>query len=292
MIDKTIFFAPTEDINPSKLIIALIFGAVASILLAYLYNLFSTSIPIIYFNVLITIGFGLSIGLAARLINRLTKMTDRKSKMILVVGMAISAFVFQWVAFLGTLSLSYTPSFGDYISDIPIRLFEGENWNILSEIYTYGSWSIGGIIFNKFLLLAVWVVEMAIILILPVKSVVKAVIYPFSESANKWYPKYTLSDQFESMSSKRYFLDEHKNDLLKAIQNLKTGEGWRHGKVHIYCLDEDKDAYMSFEKVFIEGRGKGKKTTSLLLENLWLPRQVAKSVLNNFHHEKDRFEIF
>ncbi len=292
MTNSLKFYTPSDQLQPTNLIIALILGLIISSILAYLYNLLSTFIPIVYFNVLITIGLGMAIGLASRIIGRMAKLINKKSKLILVVTMAVSTFIFQWVAFLGTLKAGISPGFVEYLGDIPSTLFAGEHWSNLGDLYTYGAWSIGGLMFNKFLLLMVWLVEMGIILILPFMSVRQSPEYPYSESQNKWYAKYTLSDQFESMSSKRYFLDDHLGNPLNAIKGLQLGDGWRHGKVHIYYLDGVNDAYMSFEKVFIEGRGKGKKTSSYLIENLRLSQQEARSILNEFHHEKDRMDVF
>jgi len=292
MNDNPNFYKPDTAINPSKLILAIIIGLVASLLLAYLYNLLSTFIPIIYFNVLITIGFGLALGIASRLVGRITKLANKRCRLVLAVVIAISAFLFQWIAYIETFRIGYAPSFTDYLMDIPIAFMSSKNWSILGELYSYGSWTIGGIIFNKLLLLLVWLVEMGMIIFIPVASVLKAPQYPYSNTMGKWFPKYTLSDQFESISSKGYFLNDYHRDLRKGIQNLKMGDGWRHGKVHVYYLEEENDAFFSFEKVFVEGRGKGKKTSNMLIENLRLTRQEAKSILADFYHEKEKFNLF
>jgi len=259
MNDNPKFYKASENTNPSNLIIAIISGLAISIGLGYLYNLFSTFIPFIYFNVLMTIGLGMAIGLAARFISRVCKLNHKKSRLILVVVMALSTFLFQWIAYLSCHVNGSMIGFGKYLAHLPQFFVSGEYLNVLSELYNYGSWSIGSFVFNKFLLIAVWLVELCIITVLPIMSVLKMTEFPFSESKNQWYPKFTLTDQFESMSSKRYFLEEHHKDILRGIHNLKMGAGWRHGIVHIFYQEGENKQYLSFEKVFVEGQGKGRE---------------------------------
>ncbi len=291
MDDKPSFYRSSDEINPIRIIIGILMGLTVSLLLGYFYNLFSTFIPFIYFNVLITIGLGMTIGMATRIIGKISHLNNKKSRLALVVIMAVSTFLFQWIAYLACFTNEGMIGFGLYLRSIPAALFEGEHLGNLADIYTFGTWSISSFVFNGYLLAMVWLVEFGIMAVLPILSILKTTEFPYSDSQNCWYSKYTLNDQFESMSSKRYFLDEYKQDIPGAIRNLNTGEGWRHGKVHIYYLEEENKGYFSFEKVFFEDRGKGKRTSGFLIENLEISRQDAKSILNGFKNKKVKFEI-
>ena len=290
-MDKSTFYTPSNDINFTRLALAILIGIVVSVGLGYLYNLISTFIPFIYFNVLITIGLGMAIGLCARLISKLCHLSSRKSRLILTSIVIVLTFIFQWVAYLQTVTDGLGLTFGDYLSSIPATLFGGDKLDLLPALYTHGSWGIGDFIFNKLFLAAVWLVELGIIFCIPIFSVLGLTEFPYSENLSKWYPKFTLSDQFQSIASKKYFLEDHKEDVVNAIRALDQGDGRRHGKVHIYFLEGENDQYLSFEKIFIEG-SENKKTSSYLIENFRISQADAKSILSEFHNEKEKFVVF
>lgn len=292
MNDKPKFYKTAESINLVSLIIALLAGICISVVLSYFYNLFSTFIPFIYFNVLITIGLGMSLGIVARIISRFCKLNNKKSRLILAIVMAFSTFIFQWIAYLSCFTNGGMIGFVEYLNSIPAALFAGEHLGQVTDLYTFGSWSISSFVFAGISLGMVWLVEFGIIMVLPFLSVLKITEFPFSERDNYWYPKFTLSDQFESMSSKKYFLQDYRKDILNGIRNLRQGEGWRHGKVHIYFSESETKQYLSFEKIFVEGRGKGKRTSSYLIENLEISTPEARSILSSFHNEKEKFVVF
>jgi hypothetical protein len=98
-----------------------------------------------------------------------------------------------------------------------------------------------------------------------------------------------LLKDFESVSTSNKLLSSFETDVLKTIQELRQGNGLRHSKIHVYYLPDEEKQYLSIEKVFIEGQGKGKKNTVNVIDNYKIDKAVAKSILESYENKKERF---
>jgi len=71
--------------------------------------------------------------------------------------------------------------------------------------------------------------------------------------------------------------------------DIGVGEAWRHTIIHVYYLTDDPHAYLDFESVSIEDRGKGKTETSLIIENFKIDKGDAKVLMEEYNAKLSRF---
>lgn len=125
----------------------------------------------------------------------------------------------------------------------------------------------------------------------PIVAIVKTKIYPYSEFLGKWYDKYTLFKDFESISTVTKLKGELSTDPLKSIDSLGKGTGLRHTKVHLFYLKHEDKQYLTFEKIFIEGQGKGKKNSSIAINNFQINKSDADLILEKYENKRERIEV-
>lgn len=281
-----------ESGNFSTLGIVISFVAIlgAAVGLAYIYTLLIYYIPIIYFNVIITFGFGLSIGLIGKVLFRLTHNRSRMSQYVLVIIFGLFAYYFHWVAYLLFAYQDSYISFGEYFSQLNMIFSPTPFFSFIGDINTYGLWSLfGGIAVNGIVLTIVWIIEAAMIIVPSIILVHKRNIYPYSELSKKWYPKFTLDRDFEMTPGLSSFLPKLEKDPKVAIADLGKSEIISYSKIHIYFLPEEMTQYLSFENNYVDD--KGKKDQEVIIENFKISQDAARQILDEFKHKRDRFVI-
>lgn len=122
-------------------------------------------------------------------------------------------------------------------------------------------------------------------------GIYKTKAYPFSELLNKWYPKYTLLKDFESVSAIGNMTRNLETDPLKSIQELKYGSAYRHTKIHLFYLKDDPNQYLTFENVYVDNRGQGKKNRTIIINNFKIDKESAQKIFENFEHKRERTEV-
>ena len=200
---KYIEYEPQSISNPVNIISATIVGSILSFFYGWFYSL-STLIPIIYFKILITIGFGFAISYTVILLSKVFQIKDKKSMLIIVFFVAIIAYYSHWIAFIIQTYEDGFPSFKTYFKYWinPKGFF----YNI-AEINKYGTWGINfsGAI-NGFFLTGIWIIEALMIFLISILTIFKQTEKPFSEKLNKWYPKYIINEEFEPIYSSSRFI--------------------------------------------------------------------------------------
>lgn len=266
--------------------------SVAALFLGYAYSVITTLIPLVYINFLITIGFGLALAFVVRIAVRLSHNRNKKSHYILAFVISLMAVVFQWATYILYAVNGEIPSISDYLSNVYWIVLPQVFFPTIIEINEIGMWSILGVTLNGVALSFIWVLEAIVIMALPIIAVYKTKVYPYSELNAKWYPKYTLNQDFESVGGVSSFLNYLTVDPTSAIEDLGRGMGYRYSKVHVFYHINENKQYLSLEKVFIEKRGAGKRTSEIVINNLEIDRNTAQEILEKFPNKKERFEIF
>ncbi len=292
MTNQPTFYTASEKAHPAGLAIAYLAVLIITFFTGYFYTSFVTMMPFIYINFFITIGFGFGVGFLVRMLVRPTHNRSKKSQMILALVAGLLANTFQWLTFILYALSGDMPSLSAYFESLSLLFIPLKTLSVIGEINKAGLWSIFGIPFNGFLLATVWLIEFALITILPILTLRSAKAYPYSEALGKWYGKFTLNNDFEAISAVSQFTEDLMTDAVAAIEKLAPGSGWRHSKIHIYHLEGEQFQFIDIEKINIEGRGKGKKTSTLQINNLQLENRVAKVVMDKFKNTKERFDIF
>ena len=285
------FYQESKNVDVLKLTTAYGIITLLALVLGYGYSVLISVIPLIYANFVLTFGFGLLLGLTNKVLVRLSHNRNRKSQIFLAVYSGLVANYFQWTAYvLYNFNGGYLP-FTEYLSNLHWVVSPADLFRVITDINRVGLWSFMGMVFTGWSLTLIWILEAFIIGGIPVVLLLKSNVFPYSELLNKWYPKYTIANDFESLSMIRKFTGELSNDPINAIESLEKGNGLRHCKLHVYFLEHEEVQYLTFENIFYEGQGKGKKTATEMVSNFKIETAIAKELLKKYRYKRERIEI-
>ena len=291
MENQELFYQESGRIDPLKQSFSYIICIGLSLILGYIYSVIIIIIPIVYLNFLITVGFGTMLGLICRTLIRFSHNRNKKSQIIQAVIIGLLANYFQWTAYILFAYNDAIPSIGLYLENLEWIIIPKNFFAALFEINRIGTWGMFGITFNGFALTFIWIIEFLIIITGPIIAVVKTKSYPYSEHLQKWYFKYTLFKDFESISTAKRFINELASEPIRVIENLGNGSGLRHTKIHLFYLKDETKQYLTFERIFIEGQGKGKKNSTIVINNFMISKSDAEDLLNKFENKRERIKV-
>lgn len=267
------------------------FGIALSIiwtfLVSYFYGLFIAISPVVYINYFITIIFGMFIGVGMKMLFKLFLVTNKKTAIISAVCCGLLGVYFSWVAYI----LFFTPdivSMDAYYKDFllvfrPVTVFQ-----IIADMNITGMWEIFGVPFNGWILALIWIVEALIIISVPVLFVKKQPIAPFSARTNKWYRKFVLNKDFESIALKEVFRNDLKANCIPAIEGLGKGMATHFARVSIYHLEDEFEQYITVENVRKDRTGKSEEATSII-HLLVISKSEAELLIKQYHGKKAFF---
>lgn len=292
MEKEKLYYQESMKVNLLGLIFSYVLCLVAALFLGYAYSVITIFIPLIYINFLITIGFGLALALGVRIAVRTSHNRNKKSHYILAFIVVLMAVVFQWATYILYVVDGEVPSISVYLSNVYWIVLPHVFFPVIAEINEVGMWSILGLTFNGVSLSFIWLLEAVVIMALPIIAVYKTKVYPYSELNGKWYPKYTLNQDFESVTGVTSFLNYLTVDPGSAIEDLGRGLGHRHSKVHVFYHKNENKQYLSLEKVLIEKQGTGKRNSEVVINNFEIDRNTAQEILEKFPNRKERIQVF
>lgn len=267
------------------------FGIALSIIwtfcISFFYGLFIAISPVVYINYFITIFFGMFIGVGLKMLFKLFLVTNKKTAIISAICCGLFGVYFSWVAYI----LYYTPdviSMDAYFKDFllvfsPITVLE-----IIADINVLGMWEIFGVPFNGWVLTLIWIVEALIIISVPVLLVYRQPIAPFSASKNKWYRKFVLNKDFESIALKEVFRNDLKANCIPSIEGLGKGMATHFARVSIYHLEDEFEQYITVENVRKDRTGKSEEATSII-HLLVISKSDAELLIKQYHGKKAFF---
>lgn len=255
----------------------------------YFYAIVVSVIPIIYFNFIATISLGLLLWVMIRVLVRFTHNRSRKSQLILVIVAGVLANYFQWTCYVVFLVNDGLPTFGEYLSATGWIFSPGDFVYAVGLINEAGPWSVFGVTAKGWTLTGIWLAEALIIFIVPVLTVWRANTYPYSENLEKWYPKFTLDRDFETVVH-HLLVPALSADSLAALQRLGKGGALRHTKIHLYYTPNETYQYLTAEIVSTESQT-GYKSGSNVVNNFRITRHEAEMILANFSHQRRRLDL-
>ncbi|MGK0315641.1 MAG: hypothetical protein ACI86M_001873 [Saprospiraceae bacterium] len=288
------FYQETNNLNLNKMLIPLGVGIVGSIILGFLYASLVYFIPFPYLTFFVAIGLAMAIGLSARLLIRIFRITGKKNRILLVCIVVIFTYYFHWVAYLLLFFKEGGITLSGYLAHLSwILLPDFSFFSSINQLASDGAWSMFGILFAGIILVIVWMLELAIIFALAIRTGKNYSLIPFSAKFNSWYPKFTLSEQFEHIASVKYVEKQIQDaNIIGFISNLNLGQGFAYTRIHIYFNKKEQHQYLTLEKVNIERRGKGKINVSPILQHLRISTLEAETILQNYIHSIERFDLF
>lgn len=285
------YYKESGKITIPNLILAIVISVIFSFFLGYIYSLLIYNIPFIYFNIAITIGLGIGVSLLVRLISRIGKIRNKNHRYIISGLIILMTIYFQWITFLNAIMLNSFPSLVDTFWASSWILKPTEFFHLIGQINENGTWGLGtsGNLINGLILTLIWIGEVVIIAFPTIKMQFNFKPYPFSEKFNKWYPKYTIDEFFETIYSKESIEAELDNSVIKTLSNLKLANNARCSKIHIYYIDDEANHYLSIDKVWIDGKGNTKKVN--VLSNYTIESEALHEIKNLFKLKKERIDI-
>lgn len=267
------------------LLIAIGLGTILAIILGFVYNFLIVIIPIVYINFFFTVGFGAVLGYGIKFFSRFSKIRNHRQTIMLAGIVGGIGFYFQWIAYFVFLS-SGEHSFQAYQDNFDLFYNPLLFTELILQLNKIGSWEMFGIMFTDFPLWIIWGLEAILITGIPILIAYKHPIVPYSENLNKWYRKYHLKYQFESISSQNQFKQRLLNDAEQTINNLSHGAPYRFSEVSIFFLKDEQIQYLSVDNIFIEDRGKGKNRRTSIIHLVQIENSSAHLLMDKYGTKK------
>jgi hypothetical protein len=287
-----LYYQESGKADPIRLALSYVALGILGLTLGVIYVYCETILPIIYLNIVVTAGFSVALGLISLISFRLSHNRNKRSQLIQCIVFVLIAYYSHWTAYLFYAGHGHPPDFGEYIEGLSYIFHPGEFFYYIGQVNYYGLWSVFGIEFKGIMLAIVWILEAAIIIGGPIAVTIRKKAYPYSEAVLKWYPKFTLSRDFESVVATESFLNELSKDPIEAIQKLDKGTAIRYCKIQVFYLKDEDNQYLTFERVTIEGQGKGSKDTDIVINNFRIDRITAERLLDTIPHKRERAGVF
>lgn len=281
------FYKESGNLNTTSYVIAIALSILLSSVLGYIYSVISTWNPIIYLNVLLTIGVAYLIGFSAHFMTRLTNNRNYKSRIIFVLIFSLFFNFFQWTAFLlFVLQGAQTPAPMDYINFIPYCLNPSFSFPLILEINQAGLWTLAGDLeLNGPLWALIWIIELGIIFVLPILMVHRAEITPYSETTDSWYPELILNNRFKFVLGGESFKQELAQKTLETLEGLQEEDAPdRYSIIHLYYEPEARQQYISINTIkhVIDDNGKAKEEDNLAVSNLEINKEIVEALLQRY----------
>ncbi|MBK7129446.1 MAG: hypothetical protein IPM74_06965 [Crocinitomicaceae bacterium] len=292
LLTETGYYRESGKVSVPGLVLTTLIALVVIWFLAFIYAILLFLIPVVYLNIVICVGYSLIIGIIILLLARLAKNRNRKARIIHALVIGFFGVYFAWTAYLSIALFPGDKDFTSYLSMVPWILQPKESFSAMGYALDYGMWSVFGSVINGWQLLLIWIIEAAIMLSGPVIATLKTKEYPFSENTNQWFPKFTLHRDFESIVVTTDLVESLRINPVLALESIGKGTGNRFTKFHLFYLKQEEQAYLTAEKVYFEGQGKGNKHQDIVLNNFPITRKEAEDIMAKFDHNRERFHVF
>lgn len=277
------YVIPKEPVT-SKAILGIAKAIIWTFLVSYIYGVVIAVSPLVYFNFFITLGFGMALGYGVRIISKLTSITSKSMSVKISFTSGILGVYFSWGVYI-LYFVSQDTMFDAYFRD-PFLVFNPyEVFQIILEMNVYGLWEIFGIPFKGWVLTIVWLMEAGIIITVSTLAVKNQPQSPFSLKKDKWYKKYILSKDFESIAMQEKFREDLAGNCIEVIDTLGNGLAYHFSMVSIFFLEEENKQYLSVENVRIDKNGKGKNATEVI-HLLAISTDEAKKLMDKYYGKK------
>ena len=276
-------------IQPNSLNVTLLFSfsLAFAFVTSILYGILIATLPVVYFNFFITLGFGLVLGYSVRILSKILQVVDRGISIRAALLSGLAAYYFQWVVYI-LFFVEGNNFFEAYFTN-PTLVFKP--WvvaQIIWDIHEVGDWAIGSIPIKGWPLTIIWIIEILVIGLVPAIIVKNQPISPFSTFTNSWYRKYVLHKDFESIALKEEFTQSLITHPVDIIKTLKNGSVNYFSRVSIFYHEGDETQYISVQNVRRDKTGKKEMPTDVV-HLLEIKSDYAKQLMNDYHAKKAFF---
>lgn len=194
--------------------------------LGYLYAILSFYMPLPYFNILLTGGAGILLGVFSIYIMILCKNRNKKN---LLIGTSLSVFTFLLCAWM-TYIVTGTTGPRDYFQIPGSLTYLASNYglaNIFNHITTYGFHTVFGFPLTGLGLIGTWIVEAGIIITIPFVYSYRHVLPPFSEKEFKHYKKENILTHFGRVASENVLIDNLNKRVIDTLDSMNKSQSMK-----------------------------------------------------------------
>jgi len=280
------YYKPSGRFSGIFFVFLLLFIAIAVPILSFVYIYLIHYIPIIYFNIIITVGCGLAVGFSMNFMVKLAKVRNVILVIISLVFVTIILKYFQWCVYIPMIFADSDFTFLDHII-IPFEIFLHPDMILELALYinSVGVWSIGtsDIPVRGVILFIVWIIEFIIIMgaaILIGKDRAKL---PFSEEFNDWYteiPNKIIANIPQNIEALKSNLENGNFDELVQLSKEENNDELNFLEITLYQSPNADHYYLKADQVSItiDDKEKEKRNETALIEYLAINKDSAKAL--------------
>ena len=243
--------------------------------LGFAYGYLIKWIPFVYLNVLITLGYGLALGVASAFLLKKCHVRNVAVAAVLTTVVGVLADYFQWNGHVNAL-----------FAEAPLVCLPGGIWGAMQFLYEHGSWSIGrhstGNVTGVFLA-CVWGVEaLGIIATTVYFGTEPARTMPYCEKNRTWLDESTKYDTLASFTDAGQLAALAAGDIAPVIEARAREAGApQFARLTLKHSPKCQEFFtLRVENVTLTTNKKGEveEKTKALTKDLILPREMRELV--------------
>ena len=281
---ENLYYKPSGKVPVGALIGSLLVGIAGAIVLAVIYIALQWFIPIVYFNVFITIGFGAGLFFVLNFCFKQWKLRNKGVAMVITLLVALIGLYAQWALFISLMYNAEGTMGGDtwVKSSFSLEGFKAFFmhpsfiWEAMQGLNEVGTFTLKKSTVSGAALWAVWTIEMAIIILTPIILTFRGItIYPFSEKDEVWMNKRVLPGRLKYVEDKDAVVNTLANhDFAYVYDHLsEEEEHYSYATAEVYESDTDDYQYLTvYNHQLVDKKGKLEEKKDEAIEFLRIRR--------------------
>lgn len=281
---ENLYYKPSGKVPVGALIGSLLVGIAGAIVLAVTYIALQWFIPIVYFNVFITIGFGAGLFFVLNFCFKQWKLRNKGVAMVITLLVALIGLYAQWALFISLMYNAEGTMGGDtwVKSSFSLEGFKAFFmhpsfiWEAMQGLNEVGTFTLKKSTVSGAALWAVWTIEMAIIILTPIILTFRGItIYPFSEKDEVWMNKRVLPGRLKYVEDKDAVVNTLANhDFAYVYDHLsEEEEHYSYATAEVYESDTDDYQYLTvYNHQLVDKKGKLEEKKDEVIEFLRIRR--------------------
>lgn len=281
---ENLYYKPSGKVPVGALIGSLLVGIAGAVVLAVIYIALQWFIPIVYFNVFITIGFGAGLFFVLNFCFKQWKLRNKGVAMVITLLVALIGLYAQWALFISLMYNAEGTMGGDtwVKSSFSLEGFKAFFmhpsfiWEAMQGLNEVGTFTLKKSTVSGAALWAVWAIEMAIIILTPIILTFRGItIYPFSEKDEVWMIKRVLPGRLKYVEDKDAVVNTLANhDFAYVYDHLsEEEEHYSYATAEVYESDTDDYQYLTvYNHQLVDKKGKLEEKKDEVIEFLRIRR--------------------
>ncbi len=281
---ENLYYKPSGKVPVGALIGSLLVGIAGAVVLAVIYIALQWFIPIVYFNVFITIGFGAGLFFVLNFCFKQWKLRNKGVAMVITLLVALIGLYAQWALFISLMYNAEGTMGGDtwVKSSFSLEGFKAFFmhpsfiWEAMQGLNEVGTFTLKKSTVSGAALWAVWAIEMAIIILTPIILTFRGItIYPFSEKDEVWMNKRVLLGRLKYVEDKDAVVNTLANhDFAYVYDHLsEEEEHYSYATAEVYESDTDDYQYLTvYNHQLVDKKGKLEEKKDEVIEFLRIRR--------------------